>query len=122
MKSKPKERAEQIATAIHVWETLRPNATYAGMTLADFKAALKPSLDTREAIDELETQLIAKQDQRDAADEASILAIKRFVSGIKADPTEGEDSELLEALGYVRPSERKSGLTRGKKETDKPTP
>jgi len=34
------------------------------------------------------------------------------VAGVKADPTEGPDSSLLEAFGYTRKSERKSGLSR----------
>jgi len=37
------------------------------------------------------------------------------VNGVLADPTEGPDSSLYEAMGYTRKSERKSGLTRGKK-------
>ena len=101
MQSKPKQNAGKIANAIQVWQSLRPDQSFAGMTLADFKAAVQPSLDARVAIDDLETQLIAKQDQRDAADEDSLLAIKRFVNGIKADPNEGDDSELLEAYKTI---------------------
>lgn len=112
MKNTPKRNLEKIQTAVHVWETLCPDKSYGGMTLAQFKNAVKPSLDARADISELETQLVVKQDQRDGADETSLQAIKRFVAGIKADPDEGEDSGLLEALGYVRASERKSGLHR----------
>ena len=36
----------------------------------------------------------------------------RFFNAIKADENEGEDSELLEAMGYVSKSRRKSGLHR----------
>ena len=38
-----------------------------------------------------------------------------MVNGVKGDPDFGEDSDLYEAMGYVRKSERKSGLTRKKK-------
>ena len=34
------------------------------------------------------------------------------VAGVLADPTEGPDSSLYEAMGYTRKSERRSGLTR----------
>ncbi len=33
-------------------------------------------------------------------------------SGVRADPNFGDDSGLIEAMGYTRTSERKSGLTR----------
>jgi hypothetical protein len=34
------------------------------------------------------------------------------VSGVLADPSEGPDSSVYEAMGYTRKSERRSGLTR----------
>ena len=36
----------------------------------------------------------------------------RLVNASKSDETEGEDSELLEAMGYVLKSKRQSGLHR----------
>jgi len=50
--------------------------------------------------------------QRDAADEVSLAKIQRVVAGVNADPTEGPNSSLIEAFGYTRKSERKSGLGR----------
>jgi len=44
--------------------------------------------------------------------------MQRLVNGVRADPDFGPDSALYEALGYTRESERKSGLTRNRK--DKP--
>ena len=38
--------------------------------------------------------------------------------GIKGDP---DDHPLVDAMGFVRDSQRKSGLTRGKKESKPPT-
>ena len=40
--------------------------------------------------------------------------VQLVVAGVIADPTEGANSALYEAMGYVRKSERKSGLTRKK--------
>jgi hypothetical protein len=42
------------------------------------------------------------------------------VNAVMGDPTEGPDSPLVEAMGYTRKSERKTGLTR--KKTRKGTP
>jgi hypothetical protein len=36
---------------------------------------------------------------------------------VLSDPTEGPDSALYEAMGYTRKSERKSGLTRQRKQS-----
>jgi uncharacterized protein YeeX (DUF496 family) len=38
---------------------------------------------------------------------------------VKGDPNHGEDSPLYDALGYVRKSARKSGLTRTSKDEEK---
>jgi len=42
-----------------------------------------------------------------------------IINGILADPTEGPDSALIEALGYTRKSARRSGLTRKRGEPAK---
>jgi hypothetical protein len=60
----------------------------------------------------LENKLIAAQNQRDDADQISSDTVQLVVNAIKGDTTEGPDSELYEAMGYVRNSERKSGLQR----------
>ena len=41
------------------------------------------------------------------------------INGILADPDEGPDSPLYEAIGYTRRSERKTGLTRKRKDLSK---
>lgn len=68
---------------------------------------------------ELENQLAQAINQRDDADEISLGAMQLTVNGVLGDPTEGPDSALYEAMGYTRPSERKTGLTRKKKSPPK---
>ncbi len=99
---------------MNAWQTLRPEKSFAGLSLEQFKAKIKASLDARAAIAALENQLLAAQNQRDDADKASLATIALVVNAVKGDPEEGEDGEFYEALGYVRKSERKSGLRRGK--------
>ena len=41
-----------------------------------------------------------------------VALVDRFVAAVKADSTEGENSEVLEALDYVILSKRTSGLHR----------
>ena len=113
--SQPKSTLEKIMRVINGWETLAPDKTFGGMTLAQAKAAVKSSFDTRDELRTLENQLQSKQVERDDADEESLHVIKLVVNGVVGDPDFGPDSPLYEALGYTRESEHKTGLTRKKK-------
>ena len=120
MAGSPKGTEEKLAKLINAWETLRPAKGFGGMTLAEFKTAVQPSFAKRTAITQLQATLTALLDQRDDADGDSAGAMQLVVNGVKADPAEGEDGELYEAMGYVRKSERKSGLTKKKPVTPPP--
>jgi hypothetical protein len=76
---------------------------------------MKPSLDARTDIAGLEAETIAAIDQRERADTVSLATIQRVVNSVRGDAEEGEDGELYETMGYVRKSERGSGLTRAAK-------
>src|SRR4051812_45652388 len=110
--SGPKEIEDRIRRMISAWESLAPTKSFFGMTLDQFKTAMQPSLAARELIKDLENQLTQAQNQRDANDEGALAKMQGVVAGVNADPTEGPDSSLLEAFGYTRKSERKSGLSR----------
>ncbi len=60
----------------------------------------------------LENQILTMQNQRDDADKVSLSATLLVVNAVKGDHEEGEDGQLYEAMGYVRRSERNSGLHR----------
>lgn len=121
MASTPKSNVEKLRRALDGWEQIAPTKTFAGMTLAQFKAAIAPSLDLRQEIEETNTRLKSLQAQRDQADDISLAKFQQVVNGILADPDFGPDSPLYEAFGYIRDSERHSGLTRkSTKETGKP--
>jgi hypothetical protein len=115
----PKNTLAQLNQVLQAWETLRPTKTFAGMTLPQCKAKLQPSLAARASLATLEAQLTAAKDQRDEADKVSMASLQLVVNAVKGDPEEGENGELYEAMGYVRKSERASGLHRG---TPKPPP
>ncbi|MDO8540160.1 MAG: hypothetical protein Q7S40_06915 [Opitutaceae bacterium] len=82
------------------------------MSLAQFKTKVKPSFDTRAEVARLQAELLAATNQRNDADAASIAVMQLVVNAVKGDPNEGEDGELYEAMGYIRQSERRTGLTR----------
>lgn len=105
----PDARAQTVASA---WEALRADKSFAGMTLTQFKNKVKASFDARTSIVNLQNQLTAAQNARDDADKETLKAVSLVVNSVKGDPEEGEDGELYEAMGYIRKSERKSGLSR----------
>lgn len=77
---------------------------------------MKPSFDTREELRTLENQVQSKQTERDHADAESLRATQLVVNGVVGDSEEGPDGDLYESFGYTRTSERKTGLTRKKKD------
>lgn len=116
MPDSPKKIAGKLKVVTGAWEDLAPEKSFGGMTLEQFKEAIKPSWKAREDVKTYEIALMAAQDQRDDADKESRRLMQLVVNGVKGDPSVGEDSGLYEAMGYVRKSERKSGLTnKGKK-------
>jgi hypothetical protein len=116
MSYSPKDNLDRINIVTKAWETLRPTKSFGGLTLAQFKAKVKPSLDARTSVTTLEHQMTAALDERDDADNDSLEVIKLVVSAVKGDPAETANGELYEAMGFVRESERLSGLSRKKKD------
>jgi hypothetical protein len=113
--SQPKNTLEKLNIIIHGWETHAPGKTFGGMTLAQFKAKVKPSFDTREELRVLESQAQSKRIERDNSDAESLRAAQLVVNGVVGDPEEGPDGDLYESFGYERTSQHKTGLTRKKK-------
>ena len=120
MPGSPKQFSEGVQKVIDAWTALAPDASFGGMTLAQFKTKVKPSFDTRATIVTLENQMTQALDNRDDADVESAAAQQLVVNAVKGDPDYGDNSDLYEAMGYVRKSERKSGLSR--KKTPPPAP
>ncbi|HEX8559954.1 MAG TPA: hypothetical protein VF668_17790 [Pyrinomonadaceae bacterium] len=114
----PKDTEERIARMVNAWRTLAPDKSFGGMTLAQFEASAAPSTAARRRISELENQLAEQIAGREAADDAFNAKAQLVVAGVLADPTEGYDSPLYGALGYTRKSERKTGMTRKRKQPE----
>jgi len=114
MPNAPKVSLDRINQVTKAWETLRPTKSFGGMTLSAFKTKVQPSLDARTNITTLEHQMTSALDKRDDADAASLDAVKLVVNAVKGDPAETANGDLYEAMGFVRDSERSSGLSRRK--------
>lgn len=112
MATTPKSAHDKLSQIIAAWQTLRPGKSFAGLTLDQYKARVQPSFDTRSRIVTLQDQLLALQTLRDEADKASLALSRLVVNAVMGDPAESDDGELYEAMGYVRRSQRASGLHR----------
>jgi hypothetical protein len=121
MAGSPKDVELKSEKMVNAWETLAPNKTFGGMTLAQFQAVAQASQTARQQLAEIEAQKAQAIAAREAADEELLIKMQQVVNGVRADPTEGPDSALYESFGYTRKSERKTGLTRKKKSTKPPT-
>lgn len=120
MASGSKKTEQAIKDITTAWENEAAEASFGGMTLAQYKAKVKPSADARAEVDRLDKLMTAAINRREDADRVSNETNQLVVNGVKGDPNFGEDCDLYEAMGYVRKSERKSGLSRGKKAAETP--
>jgi hypothetical protein len=100
------------------WKKVAPAATFAGMTLAEFELAVSPPAAVRKEIKELERETKAKLAERADADTAAEEVLELVINSVRGTPGFGADSQAYRAFGYVRKSERKSGMTRKGKTPD----
>ncbi len=108
----PKDILTRVLAVTTAWANLRPAKSFSGQTLDQFRETVKPSLDVRAEITDLEGRLQAAVLRRDALDAVSMATVNSIVHGVKGDMEEGEDGELYAAMGFVRKSLRSSGLMR----------
>ena len=113
MGDSPKVNEERLRRVLNAWKTLAADKAFGGMTVEQFEAVIAPSFATRQQLDELDNQRTHLINTRGDADELSLAKAAAAIAGMNADPGFGPNSSLIEACGYVRQSERKSGLHRG---------
>lgn len=115
MPTNPKGNIEKFERTLTAWQTIARNKSFGGMTLEQYEAVVEDARTARTAIETIEDQLTNALATRDAKDEIALAKTQLVVAGVLADPDEGANSALYEAMGYVKKSDRKSGLTRKKK-------
>jgi hypothetical protein len=107
--SKIVDRIEVFRAA---WREIAPGAVFAGMTYEQFVEASEPPLAVREEILAMERQLNGKKAERSIADETASTMLALLVNSVRGTPGYGEDCPLYRAFGFIRKSDRKSGLAR----------
>lgn len=114
MRISPTQALNAMIDLSQKWEVVCPTQSFFGLTLAQYRARIQPSLDSRAALANLERQMKIELERRHTADEASVYLVNGVVNAIKGDPTQGEDGELYGALGYVRKSKRANNRARAR--------
>ncbi|HMW41476.1 MAG TPA: hypothetical protein PLP08_09205 [Plasticicumulans sp.] len=116
-----KDREDQIVAVGDAWKRYAADKTLAGLTLEQFQQRATECRQALRRVEDLENQLLGARNERERLFREMkqlIMYIKNAVSG---DPSLGPDSSMYEAMGYVRTSDRKSGLKRPRKGEDEET-
>jgi hypothetical protein len=114
MPNSPKENEEKMLKVLNAWKTLAPAKSFAGISLEDFELQINKSLVPRQRLNTLKGEKMQQMTLRELENSTTMNDILSIVAGVIADPTEGANSALYEATGYIRKDVRKSGLTRKK--------
>ncbi len=118
MAKSPKQLIERMEQMIKAWKDLADNEQFGGMTLDQFEAFAVTVRAKSTLIEELDNQKTQAINDRNDALELFFQKAQLYINGVLASPQHGNNSSLYEASGYVRKSERASGLT--KKNTKAP--
>ena len=108
-KTAVKKRAVKMNDA---WKEGAPNAEFMGVTQDELDAKIT-SIETKEQmLDDLRAQMKMLDDE--LSDDYAGLddTLVNVGNGVRGDKNYGDDSPLYGAMGYVRKSDRASGLTR----------
>ena len=110
-----KKIRERVVKMDDAWDEGAPGVNFGGIKETDFKADITAAATLEQELDDMlalvDMKRTAIDDAYAALQEKSVLV----VNGVKGDPAYGEDSALYGAMGFVRKSERASGLTRKRK-------
>ena len=107
-----KRKMNKVNQIIKAWESLAPAVSFGGMTLEQFKTSAQPAFDSSDRVDTLLSEALGEKKRLADNTQTCRDVARRAVNGVLADPQFGYDSPLYAAMGYVRASDRQSGLTR----------
>jgi hypothetical protein len=112
---------ERITEFRDAWEKLAPDASFAGMNRGEFVEASEPPMAIRSEIAQEEKYLMGKKAERAIIDAEVADVLEMVVNSVRGTPGYGQNCPLYRAFGYVRKTDRKSGLTRKSKNESNPT-
>ena len=107
-----KEIREQCNQMNDAWQEGANSVDFNGISQKDFAVDLADAAKDDAEIADLEAMLSIKRDVRDGKYVNLREKRTKVRQGVEGNPEYGDDSPLYGAMGFVRKSERKSGLTR----------
>ena len=110
-----KKIRERVGRMNSAWAQGAASAPFNGISQADFDTRFKAALAEDQAIADDEARLSLRKDHRDSLWQNLNNDSIKVRDGIEGDPGFGRGHPLLDAMGFVSDSQRKSGLTRKKK-------
>lgn len=111
---------ERVTTMSNAWSQGAPTATFKAITHTGFQADIQAASAADQEIADMEAQIKMKKTTRDEKYKKLNDDSVDIRDGVEGDADFGPDHPIYAAMGFVRTSERKSGLTR--KKTPPPTP
>ena len=104
--------ADRVGIFQAAWREIAAEASFAGMTLAEFETKTAPLAQSTQRLQALDAQYAAELKAREEADAAARETMRLVAHAVRGNPAYGEDSRLYRAMGFVPLSQRQSGLTR----------
>lgn len=104
--------ADRVGIFQAAWREIAAEASFAGMTLAEFETKTAPLAQSVLRLQALDAQILAELKAREEAEAIAKESLRLVAHGVRGNPAYGEDSALYLAMGFVPLSQRQSGLTR----------
>ena len=108
---------EQCNVMSDAWTEGAKTVDFNGITRVGFDTDISAAATADDEIDILEAQLKLKREARDDMYAALDEKRSKVGQGVAGNADYGDDSPLYGAMGFVRKSERKSGLTKKTKQS-----
>ena len=103
---------ERLAEMLAAWLEGAPSVNFKGIVRTELVAKEAAAETLENEIDDLEAQIRMKRDELEDLYTQINNDMVDVADGVRGDADYGDDSALYGAMGFVRKSERKSGLTR----------
>lgn len=116
MANRNKEIRERVTKMNNAWAQGAPTAVFKGITQAAFQADIAGAAADDQEIADLEAQVKIKKTARDERYKGLSDTSVKVRDGVEGHADFGPDHPIYEAMGFVRTSDRKSGLSRKKTE------
>jgi hypothetical protein len=115
MRIYPKKNQTIFERALSALRNMAPETKFKGINLTELSAQFERSFASRRRLEDIGDQTTEEKTVRETEDLRSLAMLDDVIDGVIGHEDFGKDSALYEALGFIRKSQRKSGLTRKRK-------